>query len=385
MKIIKFETWWVNRDKSFFDEKRQGKSQMPWDVVVIKLTTDSGIEGTATALAARSGAVTEAYLQDNIGPVLIGRDPYDREAIWHELWNLDRHLCFFPVYLPGPVDVALWDIAAKAADLPLYKYLGAYRKKLPVYASGLFHEKNDDYVEEALYYKSKGIKAYKAHPPGPVERDLKIHQALREAVGDEFILMSDPVAEYSPGEALKIARQLEKLNYLWLEEPFRDFELYKYQNLCRDADIPIAATETTRGCHWGVAQSILQNAADIVRADVSWKNGVTGTLKIAHLAESFGLKCEIHTTTMNYMDLVNLHVSCAIRNCDYFEYFVPEENFQFPMKEKLSIDDQGFIKVPDKPGIGGSLDWNLIENQCVSYKIIELHLGHLSGPILPDS
>ena len=76
---------------------------------------------------------------DNIAPVVLGRSPYDREKIWHEFWNIDRHLTFFPVYLPGPIDVALWDICAKAAGLPLYQYLGAYREQLPVYASGLFH------------------------------------------------------------------------------------------------------------------------------------------------------------------------------------------------------------------------------------------------------
>lgn len=372
MKIVKFETWWVKRDQCFFDQKRQGGSKMPWDVVVIKISTDTGITGLSTALAARSGAVTEGYLQDNIGPVLLGRDPYQREAIWHDLWNLDRHLCFFPVFLPGPVDVALWDIAAQAANLPLYKYLGAYRNKLPVYASGLFHNEINDYVEEALYYKAQGIKAYKAHPSGPIKKDLAIHQAIREAVGDDYILMSDPVAEYTLPEAIKIARQLEHLNYLWLEEPFRDFELYKYSQLCQAVDLPIAATETTRGCHWGVAQSIAQQAADIVRADVSWKNGVTGTLKIAHLAEAFGLNCEIHTTTMNYLDLVNLHVSCAIRNCSYFEYFVPESNFQFPMLGQLPIDQDGMITVPEKPGIGGELDWDLIKKQTISYKKIEL-------------
>jgi L-alanine-DL-glutamate epimerase-like enolase superfamily enzyme len=371
MKITKFETWWVSRDQCLFDEKRKGKSNMPWDVVVLKITTDSGIEGLATALAARSGAVTEAFLQDNVGPILIGRNPYDREAIWQELWNIDRHLAFFPVYLTGPVDVALWDIAAKAANLPLYQYLGAYRRQLPVYASGLFHTSLDEYIQEALYYKSKGIRAYKAHPPGPVQLDMKIHQALRDAVGDDFVLLTDPVAEYSLDEAIKVGRQLEKLNYLWFEEPFRDFELYKYQELCRSLDIPIAATETTRGCHWGVAQSIAQHAADIVRADVSWKNGITGTLKIAHMAEAFGLRCEIHTTTMNYMDLVNLHVSCAIRNCEYFEYFVPEDNFRFPMKGDLPIDAQGNITVSELPGIGADLDWELIKNQCVSYKIIQ--------------
>jgi len=104
---------------------------MHWDVVVLQLETDEGIHGHATVLAARSGSVTQSYIHDNIAPVVLGRDVTDREAIWHELWNIDRHLTFFPVYLPGPIDVALWDIAAKAAELPLYKYLGAYRQTLP--------------------------------------------------------------------------------------------------------------------------------------------------------------------------------------------------------------------------------------------------------------
>lgn len=112
-------------------------------------------------------------------------------------------------------------------------------------------------------------------------------------------------------------------------------------------------------------------AADIVRADVSWKDGVTGTLKIAHMAEAFGMNCEIHTTTMNYMDLVNLHVSCAIRNCEYFEYFVPEDNYQLPMKGLLPIED-GIITVPDTPGIGAELDWELIQKACRSHKKLEL-------------
>lgn len=372
MIIQKIETWWVRRNKCLFDDKRKGKSAMDWDVMVLKLTTDTGIEGIATALAARSGNVTEAYIHDNIAPVVLGRSPYDHEKIWHELWNIDRHLTFFPVYLPGPIDVALWDICAKAAGLPLYQYLGAYREQLPVYASGLFHNTEQEYIDEALYYQKRGIKCYKVHPCGPVETDMRIHENLRKAVGDDFGLMSDPVAEYTLDEAIRVGRQLERLNYIWLEEPFRDFELYKYSQLCEALDIPIAATETTRGCHWGVAQVINQKAADIVRADVSWKCGITGTLKICHLAESFGMNCEIHTTTMNYMDIVNLHVSCAIRNCKWFEYFVPEEDFQFPMKGLLPIDEHGMITVPKEPGIGVELDWDLIHNNCVSYKELSI-------------
>ena len=90
MIINRFESWWVRRDKCLFDDKRKGKSAMDWDVLVIKLTTDTGIEGIATVLAARSGNVTESYLMDNIAPVVLGRSPYEREKIWHELWNIDR-------------------------------------------------------------------------------------------------------------------------------------------------------------------------------------------------------------------------------------------------------------------------------------------------------
>lgn len=370
MKVVKFETWWVSRNKCLFDKKRQGAAQMNWDVVAIKLTDESGMEGIATALAARGGEVTQGYLLNTVAPVVLGRDIYDREKIWQELWTIDRHLTFFPVFLPGPVDVALYDLAAKHAGLPLYKYLGSYRNSLPVYASGNFHATVEEYVEEALHYKSLGIPGYKAHPAGPIEMDMKVHEALRKAVGDDYTLMSDPVAEYSLGDAIKVGRQLERLNYEWFEEPFRDFELYKYTQLCQALDIPIAATETTRGAHWGVAQVIAQKAADIVRADVSWKDGVTGTIKIAHMAEAFGMNCEIHTTTMNYMDMANAQVSCAIRNCKYFEYFVPEENYQLPMKGLLPIKN-GVITMSDAPGVGAELDWDLIKNACKEYHVLE--------------
>ncbi|MCS7033515.1 MAG: mandelate racemase, partial [Phycisphaerae bacterium] len=133
-------------------------------------------------------------------------------------------------------------------------------------------------------------------------------------------------------------------------------------------DIPIACTETTRGGPWGVAQSIAFAAADIVRADVSWKPGVTGTLKIAHLAEAHGMQCEIHCTTMGFMDMANLHVSCAIRNCQFFELLVPEEPFRFPMKEPYPIDEHGIVHVPRKPGIGVELDWDAIDRTCVEHK-----------------
>src|SRR5580704_17818124 len=109
MKVTSLETWQCKRNEAHFDASRTGRSSLSWDVVVLRLNTDRDLQGHATALAARSGATTQSYLHDTIAPVVLGRDIHDREAIWHELWNIDRHLTFFPVFLPGPVDVALWD------------------------------------------------------------------------------------------------------------------------------------------------------------------------------------------------------------------------------------------------------------------------------------
>ncbi len=363
------ETWRCARKEALFDSARTGRSPMDWDVVVVRLTTACGRTGHATALAARSSIVTQAYLHEIIAPVILNRPVSQREAIWHELWAIDRHLTFFPVHLPGPVDVALWDLAAQAAGLPLYQFIGECRTSLPVYASSLFMPNTESYVDQVRAYAARGFTAYKAHPPGPWRKDMEVHRALRAAAGPDFTLMTDPVADYALEEAIRVGRDLEHLSYHWYEEPFRDFEVQKYARLCAALDIPIAATETTRGGPWGVAQSIACNAVDIVRADVSWKAGVTGTLKIAHLAEAHGLRCEIHCTTMGFMDIANLHVSCAIRNCEYFELLVPEEPFRFPMKDPYPIDLAGTAHVPQKPGLGVDLDWDAIDRTCVEHRV----------------
>ena len=129
MIITKFETWWVTRDKCLFDENRQGGAKMGWDVFAIKLTADDGTEGIATCMAARSGGVTESYLHDSIAPILLGRDPHDRETLFYELWNVDRHEAFFPVFLPGPVDVALWDMCARR--LPVFRFTSTSALTVP--------------------------------------------------------------------------------------------------------------------------------------------------------------------------------------------------------------------------------------------------------------
>lgn len=360
-RIKSFETWTCQKQRDdTVNYRAQGHRFSDCGrVIVLKVTDEDGFEGIATTLAEHSTRVPQGYLHDMIGPIVLGRDVYDREIIYQELWRLNRHLMFFPITVLGCVDVALWDIAAKRAGMPLYRYLGGSRTSLPVYYSAQFMDKVEDYVVEVQRARSMGFGAYKIHS----KEDLEIYTAVRESAGPEMALMVDTVTDWTFEQALRVGRHLEKLNYYWFEEPFRDWNLDRYAKLAAALDIPIAGTEASAGGLQGVAQAIRYQAVDIVRADVVYgKMGVTETLKIAHLAEAFGMNCEIHCTLMGPMDIANLHVSCAISNCEFFELHMPEKIFQFPMKEPYPIDDHGQIHVPKGPGLGIQIDWDAVDN-----------------------
>lgn len=363
-KISSFETWIARKPtgvkpgglpdlyKSFGDE-----------VVVIRITTDDGFEGVSTAIAACGTAIPLAYLNEVIAPVVLGRDVHDREWIYQELFMINRRFAFFPLYLPGPVDVALWDIAAKEAGQPLYKYLGAYRSSIPAYASGQFMPELDDYLEDAGHYVALGSTAYKIHPSGDWRNHIRIAEAVRHAFPDLVLMLDPALSDYTLTQAVQVGRNLERLGFHWLEEPFHDPFVGKYAELCRTLDISVCATEASYGGPVGVAEFIRSGAADIVRADVSWKWGVTGTLKTMHLAEAFGLNCELHTTLMGPTDIANLHLACATKNSEYFELFSPHEEWSFPLKESFSPDAAGNLHVPEGPGLGVEIDWDTVDDQ----------------------
>ena len=335
------------------------------DVVFLQIKTDEGLEGHAFAWGGRSGQATAHLIASIIRPSLIGQDPLNREQLWQQVRKMDRWWGFLPIYAHGPIDVALWDLGAKAAGLPLYRFLGAYRTKLPAYASSLILTTVDAFVKQAQDYRARGYGAYKIHPWGDPARDIEAYRALRSELGSEMVLMTDPVAGYSHEQALRIGRELERLNYHWFEEPLSDYDVYGYQELCRALDIPIAGVESTPGGLFGTTQYLTQRAVDIVRSDVSWKGGVTGLMKTAALCEAFGVNCEVHTTTNALLDIANLHVSCAIANCEYFEVLIPQEPFSFGVRNPIAIDKDGYVHAPRGIGLGAEIDFDLLENNLI--------------------
>ena len=334
------------------------------ELIVLQILTDAGIDGHSMVYCGRSGLPAAHFYAEIMRPFLVGRDPAHIEAIWHDMLHMDRFHAFMQINYPGPVDVALWDIAGKRANMPLWQLLGGYRTKIACYHSTGFMETPEQYVQEAEAALAKGFPAFKLHPPRDARREVEACQAVRDAVGDKLILMSDPVAAYDHREALWVGRQLEKLDFYWFEEPLADTDIHGYMELCRALDIPIAGLEFLGGTVYTAAEYIVRRAVDIVRSDVSWKWGITGVRKTAALAEAFGLKCEVHLTLVSLLQVANLHVACAIRNCDFHET-AGEVRETWGLKREFKLDDEGCVHAPTGPGLGVELDWDVIDNHTI--------------------
>ncbi len=195
---------------------------------------------------------------------------------------------------------------------------------------------------------------------------MEICRAVRQAVGEGMVLMLDPAARYSYVDALRVGRAIEDLGYHWYEEPMLETDLYGYAKLAHDLDIPIVAPETSPGGFATVGQWVLQRAADILRSDVARRGGITGMMKIAHLAEAFEMNCEVHTGGNSLNNVANLHVIMAMPNTEFFELILPPQRHQWGLVEDITVDSQGYVHAPTRPGLGFDLDWEVIRKHTVA-------------------
>ena len=324
---------------------------------LLRILTDDGIEGHCLGV----GPDIARQIQGPCREALVGENPIERERLWQALLKLDR-FAYLPHSVRGPVDVALWDLCGKAANIPVFRLAGGFRYRLPCYKSGGNLPEVEDYVEDAIQAKEEGFGGYKDHCYGGVAVMSEVAHAVRKGVGEEFHLMHDCVQNYIYTEALKVGRVLEETDYFWFEEPLRDYDIAGLKKLTDDLEVPIAASEYLPGTIYSTAQLLGQQAVDIVRASVPWRGGITDMLKIARMAEGFGVNCEI--TSVGIMHgFVHAHVIAAVRNCTYFEGWKLGSLGGEPLiANPLSIKN-GFLDVPTGPGLGAMLDWDAVEAQ----------------------
>ena len=341
---------------------------------IVSITTDDGATGYSFGTSA--GLVERVFK-----PALVGEDPFMREKLWQRLkhWQrIHRDLTDRDI---GVIDMALWDLAGRVFGQPVYKLLGGYRDKVLAYASTMCGDEIDgglgspeDYGRYAEWCMQRGYKAFKLHTwmppiewaPDP-KMDVKACAAVREAVGPDIPLMLDSYHYYSREQSYYIGRELEKLNYHWIEEPMDEHSVSSYVWLANNLDIAVVGPETAEGKMHTRAEWIVRGASDISRGGVGDVGGITPLMKIVHLCESFGIAMEVHGGGAG-----NLHVLGAMGiPGEFYERgllhpFIDYDEVEPWLNAKIdALDDEGYIHMPQGPGLGHDINFDYIRDNLV--------------------
>jgi L-alanine-DL-glutamate epimerase-like enolase superfamily enzyme len=349
-------------------------------MAMLRITTEEGPEGFAFGPPEVIRAhVIEAFARK----VLIGQNAFDRERLWQDLvhWQrgsagqlTDRALAL--------IEQALWDLAGRALELPVHKLIGGFRDKVPAYGSTMCGDElkgglatPDDYAAFAEQLVARGYKAIKLHtwmPPVSFAPDTKMDvracAAVREAVGPDIALMLDGYHWYSRTDAFYIGRELQRLDFAWFEEPMVEDSAESYAWLAANLDIPVLGPETVAGKHYSRASWVKNASCDILRAGVAGVGGIGPCLKVAHLADAFGMDCEVHGN-----GAANLAVVGAIKNCRWYERgllhpFLDYDEVPAYLNSLVDpMDDQGFVHLSQKPGLGEDINFEYIQEHRIEH------------------
>lgn len=350
-----------------------------------KIVTDDGAEGYYLGGSGHGdqdglSAEQRATLEGRIKALLVGQDPFDREKFWHWLWvaNVEENLI-------SVVDLALWDLQARAFGVPVYKLLGGCRDRVKAYASTYPNMGTpDEYAQHALACKARGYTHYKIHPyyfwdpvrgvpdpgrPSHIAEDIEVCRAVRAAVGNDMVLSFDPWGTYRTyEEAFRVGRELERLDFYWFEHPMLEYRVSAYEKLSRELDIPILSPEIAAGSLYTRADWIRRGASDMSRIDVL-RGGITGVKKLTGLCEAYGVKCEIHMSGFANLQILG---STSEDTCEYYErgLLAPGLDYDAPPPYLEVIGDQmdadGYVHLPQEPGMGYRIIWDYIEEHRIS-------------------
>ena len=360
------------RDSS--GQARPGSSR-PSASNVVTIVTDDGAEGYTFG-------GSPDVIQGAVKPLILGEDPFDREKIWHKLNEKQRGIRTLTDGILSVVDLALWDLAGQVFKLPVYKLLGGFRSKVRAYASTYTGDDVEGglnspqaYADFALKCQARGYTAFKLHTPQPPlpgapnpKVDVAICAAVREAVGPDMALMLDPFHWYTREEAYYIGREIEKLDFVWLEEPMDEHKTSSYIWLAENLTIPILGPEHAEGSLYTRAEWIRQKAADILRAGTWDVGGITPVMKIAHLCEAFGMPLELHGPGIgNLQCLCAMPIPGAFFERGLLHPFLDYEQ-GWPWLKSLEdpMDDEGFVHISDRPGLGQDINWDYIKENAIA-------------------
>ena len=327
-----------------------------FEIVTARVSDAEGAEGVGyTFTCGVNGGAIADILGREMPPLLAGRDADLIEAIWHDLW-----WAFHYGGRGGPtvlalsaLDMALWDLKARRAGLPLWRLLGGHDPRVPCYAGGIdLGLSADELIEQTHRNRDAGHRAIKMKVGRErLSEDVEKIAAMRDEFGPDMPLMVDANMKYTVAQAIRAARAFEPFDLTWFEEPIPPDDLAGHAQVVA-AGLPIAAGENLRSL-WEFKSLIASGGVAFPEPDVTNCGGITPFLKVAHLAEAFHLPVTSHGAHD-----VTVHLLAAVPNRSYLEAhgFGLDAYIEAPLR----IAD-GHATAPDRPGHGIAFDWERLD------------------------
>ncbi len=284
-----------------------------WELILSTVTTDSGLTGTGFAYTLGiGGTAVRELVETYLTPLVVGHDAVDVERIWSRCWWELHALgsAGMTRYALAAIDIAIWDILAKHAGVPLYRLLGGFRDRIPAYGSGInMHLDGEPLLEQMRGFLAQGYRAVKMKigRDNP-EEDVERVGAVRRLIGPAVPLMLDANQKWTAGEAIRRIALLRPFDPFWLEEPLLADDRDGHTHVRQASGVPIAVGETLY-TRYEFADYMRAGAVDIVQADIPRVGGFTEWMKIAKLAESFNLPVAPH-----FVMELSVHALCAVPN-----------------------------------------------------------------------
>jgi D-galactarolactone cycloisomerase len=343
--------------------------------VLVEVETDTGLVGHGEAIARRGAAMTAAAVDSLLAPVLIGEDPEDILGLWLRMIDQLRrwgHTAGVVVEAISGVDIAIWDLVGKAHGEPIWRLLrGAGRRRVPVYASSVYIADVDTMVAEACEQAGRGFPALKVkigrgEKAGGRAADAEALERIREAVGPQVELYVDANGAYDAATAIRMARDLERLDIGWFEEPLPPDDLSGYERLHAASRVPLARGETDFSV-FSFRDLITRRLVDVVQPDLARCGGITSAQQIWALTYAHNLAFAPHTGFSGGIShLAALHVAAASPTLLRLEYMFIDNPLREMFVGGYPRAQDGLVEVPEAPGLGLEIDAARVDSWTVS-------------------
>ena len=322
----------------------------------LQVFTDEGMTGIVPA---QGGALNKVLIEDLLKPYVIGEDPLNTERIWEQMYwgSLSSGRRGAAISAISAIDIAIWDLKGKTLNQPVHKLLGGHRDTVPAYGSSINRNyTREELVKEATGYVKSGFKMIKMKIGGrDPNEDLERIKLMRETIGPNIDLAVDVNNGWSLTTAIRMAQKMERYDIYWLEEPILADEIDNLAKLADETSIPIAVGEN-HYTKWEFKELMEQGAVEIVQADIGKCGGVTEFIKIAAIADAYGLPVCPHGSAY-----ISVPVVAAVPNGLFSEYI---QGIHDPMGQ-VFIDPikarNGKVIPSNKPGFGLELNEEAIE------------------------